>query len=449
MLKKENKQINLFAASGKRVIQEQQEQILIREEQQFKFSEQKSNNNKNQEREESVPVYLQRNDRQQKITAAERKEIIRNIDNEANKNSDGGIFAKVYKQKDAKEQQKLTEKQAFINEIQMQIDEKKRKKEEEKQRQIEEDQKYEEKLKKEREKMNQNQNKEDDKKMVIKTIKNKHLRQQQEESKFLFNEFEDHQINMTNNNIVPNYLKEVDDKYDQDLKQKINLQTPQTKLQSQRTLQDQNLINITYNPPNTAGLNQNSTSFRNNSQHRSLQQQGYKEMQQQNQFQQASQYEVQQQFSNQYQPIQYRSYMPEILGQMQLEIQELKEINKFKNREQEYGIDKLKEEMEMQSNKWNEELVKLRGEVQMSMEKKNRAFYELYNLNEELKKQQLFEEANLKLVKQELQNRKTGSFGGTEKKLMSESDIRRSTHQSRQQSNIEENILLETFIDQI
>lgn len=58
----------------------------------------------------------------------------------------------------------------------------------------------------------------------------------------MFNEFEEQQTNLTNNNIVPNYLKEnlkeVDDKFEQDLKAKTNPHTPMTKLQSQRTLQD-------------------------------------------------------------------------------------------------------------------------------------------------------------------------------------------------------------------
>ncbi|CAD8045011.1 unnamed protein product [Paramecium primaurelia] len=444
-----NKRSNFFASSGKRVIQEQQEQMLIRDDQQYKYNDQKL------ERQEPVPVYLQRNDRPSKVTAAERKEIIRNIEIEANRNSDGGIFAKVYKQKDAKDQQQQTQKQAYIDEIQKQIDEKRKRKEEERLKQIEEDRKYEEKLKleREKEKMNQNQNKEDDKKMIIKSLKNKHLRQQQDDSKFIFNEFEDHQINLTNNNILPHYLKEVDDKYDQELKHKINPHTPLTKLQSQRTLQDQNLINITYNPPNTAGQNQNSTSFRNNSQHQynqSLNQQEISQMQQQQIFQQQASYNDQQQQSNyQYQPYQYRSYMPQIIEQIQQEQQELQEINKFKNREQEQGIDKLKEEMEIQSNKWNEELRKLRGEVQMNAEKKNRAFYELYNLKDELKKQQLFEEANLRLLKQQMANKKPDNLSSYDKKLISESDYKKSSRQSRQLSNIEDNLFLETFVDQI
>ncbi|CAD8179698.1 unnamed protein product [Paramecium octaurelia] len=448
-----NRRSNFFAASGKRVMQEQQEQMSIREDQKYKL--QQYNDEQKLEIQEPVPFYLQRNDRPSKITAAERKEIIRNIEIEANRNSDGGIFAKVYKQKDAKDQQQQTQKQAFIDEIQKQIDEKKKRKEEERQKQIEEDRKYEEKLKKEREKISQNQNKEDDKKLIIKTIKNKHLRQQQDDSKFIFNEFEDHQINLTNNNIVPNYLKEVDDKYDQELKHKVNPHTPLTKLQSQRTLQDQNLINITYNPPNTAGQNQNSTSFRNNSQHQynqPLNQYEIQQMQQQQQqqlFQQQSYQDSYQQSNYQYQPIQYRSAMPQIIQQIQQEQQELLEINKFKSREQEQGIEKLKEEIEFQSNKWNEELRRLRGEVQINTEKKNRAFYELYNLKDELKKQQLFEEANLKLVKQQIANRRPDSLASTEKKLITESDYKKSSHQSRQLSNIEDNLFLETFVDQI
>lgn len=42
--------------------------------------------------ESPVPMYLQRDDRNYRVSAAERKEIIRNIEHEANKNSDGGFF---------------------------------------------------------------------------------------------------------------------------------------------------------------------------------------------------------------------------------------------------------------------------------------------------------------------------------------------------------------------
>ncbi|CAD8084028.1 unnamed protein product [Paramecium sonneborni] len=443
-----NRKTNFLVSNGKRVVQEQKEQILLKEEKQKQEKAQQIQYERKLLNQEPIPVYLQRDDRQQKITASERKEIIRNIENQANKNSDGGFFANVFKQRDNKEQQKQQQKQAYIEEIQKQIDEKKRKKEEERQRKIDEDRQYEEKIIKEREGMNQNSViKDEDKKQIIKTVKNRHLLQQQDESKLIFNEFDEQQTNLTNNNIVPNYLKEnlkeVDDKFEQDLKNKTNPHTPFTKLQSQRTLQDQNAINITYNHPNTAGNAQNNNrSFRNNSQHYNYEQNNQQLQMQFEQQQMQQQYLLQQQYFPQQQQLQYfqqpqyqqfeqKLIIPQLMEKFQREFEELKMVNRIKSKEQEEGIDKLREQIELQSQMWNEDLRKLRAEVQISAEQKNKAFYELEHLKGQLKKQELFEEAQYN--NQQQQAKQSEDWRRQDQKLVTENEFQRSQNQSRQQ----------------
>ncbi|CAD8180137.1 unnamed protein product [Paramecium pentaurelia] len=445
-----NRKTNFLASNGKRVVQEQKEQILLKEEKQRQEKAQQIEYERKLLNQEPVPVYLQRDDRQQKVTASERKEIIRNLENEANKNSDGGFFAKVFQQKDNKDQQKLLQKQAYIEEIQKQIDEKKRKKEDERQKKMEEDRQYEERIIKEREGMNQNSViKDEDKKQIIKTIKNRHLLQQYDESKMIFNEFDEQQTNLTNNNIVPNYLKEnlkeVDDKFEQDLKNKTNPHTPFTKLQSQRTLQDQNPINITYNHPNTAGNAQNNRSFRNNSQHNNSQnnqqlQMQYEQQQMQQQYLLQQQYflQQQQQIQNFQQPQYYHQFeqkpiIPQLMERFQREFEDLKMMNRIKSKEQEEGIDKLREQIEMQSQMWNEDLRKLRAEVQISAEQKNKAFYELEHLKGQLKRQELFEEAQYNNQNQQQQAKQSNGWNQQDKKLITENEYQRSQNQSRQQ----------------